>query len=438
MSTENTVEPKDPSSATTTDQAPLGEEPSAGVIGEKASDALLEISQFEIIPSESDSSRKEGNPFAIFAMIAIITGIAIAIFYATRRDTPAPVTEPPQTEEIAQPEVAPPESRTVTPSPTPKEPKKVEPKIVESKKAEPEKRQPVPREERQPAPIVEQQSVPIEEQQPVPETTTLTDLDKLKSVENEAMRDQVAAEEYHQSGDYAKALARYQKAQGGFEYLLAQYRQIAGGENDTTTAIQINLASIYNAKGDIYRNQKKLPEALDWLNKALEIRKKIQGEGHPETAKIYNNIALVYAAQGQYAKALEWYQKDLAISEKTLGVNHPDTAMTYSNVGITYFHLGDRDNALAWFKKALAIQENYGVDKNPNAAMTYNNIAGIHRVQGDHAAALQEYLKAYRILQNTLGEGHSTTKAVKLNMSRAYDKSDNTRPFDEWLEESLR
>ena len=437
MNTENAVEPKNLSSAPKTDQAPRDKKPSADAIDEKMHDALLEISQSEIIPSESDSSEKGSNPFAIFALIAVIAGIGVALFYATRNDAPAPATEPSHTREIAQlePEPAPPKPKAVTHPSTPKEskkvePKKVEPKKAESKKPEPEAQQPVLREAQQP--------VPDEVQQPVAEITTPDDFDKLKSVENEALRDQVAAEERHQRGDYANALARYQKAQSGFEYLLPQYKQIAGRENDATTAIRINLASIYNAKGDIYRNQKKYPEALNWLNKALEIRKNLQGENHPETAKIYNNIALVYAAQGQYAKALEWYEKDLAISENTLGADHPDTAMTYSNIGIAHYHLGNRDNALEWFKKALTIQEKNQVDKNPNAAMTYNNIAEIYRVQGDYATALPEYLKAYRILQNTVGEQNPTTKTVKLNLSRAYAKSDNARPFDEWLAESLR
>ena len=430
MSTENTVEPKVPSSAAMAES--LGEEPSADTIGEKANDVVLEISQLEIVPSESDSSKS--NPFAILALIAVIVGIGIAFFYSTRSDTPAPVIEPPQTQEIAEPEAVPPKSSPVPPSPTIKEAKKVEPKKAEPKK--PEEQQPFPREEQLPVPSVEQQPVPGLEQQPIPRETTRTELDNFRAVENEAMRDQVVAEEYHQRGDYANALARYQKAQNGFESLLSQ--KVVESEYVNTASIQISLASIYNAKGDICRSQKKLSEALDWLNKSLEIRKKVQGENHPEVAKIYNNIALVYAAQGQHAKALEWYQKDLAISEKTLGADHPDTAMTYSNIGISHFHLGNRDNALRWFKKALVIQEKHELDKNPNAAMTYNNIGELYRVQGNYALALPEYLNAYRILQNTFGEEHATTKAVMLNLSRAYEKSDNTRPFAEWLEESLR
>jgi tetratricopeptide (TPR) repeat protein len=45
---------------------------------------------------------------------------------------------------------------------------------------------------------------------------------------------------------------------------------------------------------------------------------------------------MVYYNQGDYEKALEWVQKALEIREKVLGKENPDTAMTYNNIAGVY------------------------------------------------------------------------------------------------------
>jgi tetratricopeptide (TPR) repeat protein len=378
------------------------------VTDQEAPDEQPETLPLETSQDEPDSARKEDGPSVLFALFAIIAGIVIALIYNAARDDSPTATEASETLEIAQAESTPPVSETAT-SPSAKTTVGAEDKA----KTESETSQAALR------------MAPDE-------------LAKLKSLENEASSNRKTAGEYFRRGDYENALIHYQKAQSNFEQLLPYYKQSSGNEHDNTIPTRKNLAAVYNAIGDVCRNQKNYTEALNWLNKALEIRENIQGKNHPETAETYNSIALVYDSQEQYAKALKWYQKDLAISEKTLGSEHPDTARIYNNMGMAYFHQGDRANALELFKKALAIQEKKPVDQNPNVAMTYNNIAEVYRAQGDYVLALPQYLKAYRILLNTFGERHSTTMAVRLNLARAYDKLDNAMPFGEWLEESLQ
>ena len=60
--------------------------------------------------------------------------------------------------------------------------------------------------------------------------------------------------------------------------------------------------------------------------RALDIRRKALGEGHPDTARSYNNLALNLDVQGRYAEAQPLYQRALDIRRKALGEGHPDTA----------------------------------------------------------------------------------------------------------------
>ena len=50
------------------------------------------------------------------------------------------------------------------------------------------------------------------------------------------------------------------------------------------------------------------------------------GEDHPETAQGYNNLASNLHAQGKYAEAEPLFRTALEIRRRVLGEDHPDTA----------------------------------------------------------------------------------------------------------------
>jgi tetratricopeptide (TPR) repeat protein len=58
--------------------------------------------------------------------------------------------------------------------------------------------------------------------------------------------------------------------------------------------------------------------------RALEIRKGIYGEQHPEIASNLHNLAVLYSAKSEYEQAESYYLKALAIREKALGDSHPE------------------------------------------------------------------------------------------------------------------
>lgn len=66
-------------------------------------------------------------------------------------------------------------------------------------------------------------------------------------------------------------------------------------------------------------------KALEYLLKALELRRKLLGEFHSDTATSYNYIGIVYTDLADYAKALEYHSKELEIRQKLSGEEHPDT-----------------------------------------------------------------------------------------------------------------
>ena len=61
-------------------------------------------------------------------------------------------------------------------------------------------------------------------------------------------------------------------------------------------------------------------DALEYHNKALEIREKVLDPLHPNLAALYAVIGLVYYNKDEYDKCIEFLEKALVIFEKS---NHP-------------------------------------------------------------------------------------------------------------------
>ena len=84
----------------------------------------------------------------------------------------------------------------------------------------------------------------------------------------------------------------------------------------------------------------------------MEIREKVLGKEHPDTATSYNNIGYVYSDKGDYDNALEYLFMAKDIREQKLGPEHPLSRNTYGNIGNVYMKMGNEEEAQKWYDKA--------------------------------------------------------------------------------------
>ena len=98
------------------------------------------------------------------------------------------------------------------------------------------------------------------------------------------------------------------------------------------------------------------------------------GKEHPHTAITYNNVAVVYDRMAEYECALEWYQKALDVKVSVLGIEHPDVAITLGNIGAAYHSQGKYEKALTFYIKSYKIRINKLGSEHPNMFITINNI----------------------------------------------------------------
>ena len=86
--------------------------------------------------------------------------------------------------------------------------------------------------------------------------------------------------------------------------------------------------------------------ALQSDQRALDIRVKLFGEEHQDTAQSYFSIGVTQNAVDNISSAHHSKQCALDIRVKFFGEEHPDTAESYTNIGVTQHASGDVLSAL--------------------------------------------------------------------------------------------
>ena len=130
---------------------------------------------------------------------------------------------------------------------------------------------------------------------------------------------------------------------------LRQITDIAQGRDDEVEASLCSTLSYYLDSIGEYK------AALPYSQRALDIRKKILGLEHLDTATSLNNLGGLLHAMGEYKSAYQYYQRALEIRKKAMGQNHPDTAQSLNNLGFLYIAMGDNEAARPYFQRALNI-----------------------------------------------------------------------------------
>ncbi|MEZ4451850.1 MAG: serine/threonine-protein kinase [Nannocystaceae bacterium] len=187
-------------------------------------------------------------------------------------------------------------------------------------------------------------------------------------------------------------------------------RRLGQGESLRRADLLSGVAALRQARGD-YEG------AIPGYQDALEMRRSILGDDHPDVGAALNNLANAHAIAGKFVEARALQRQALAIRERTLGPDHPDVAASLGNLANVEDELGERDEALALQTRALEIRERSLGPLHPEVAHSLNNLAVIHRLRGDlaEARALQE--RARGIRERAFGPRHPEVATTLMNLA---------------------
>lgn len=157
-------------------------------------------------------------------------------------------------------------------------------------------------------------------------------------------------------------------------------------------------------------------DALAPARRALAIRQKALGPGHPDTAISLNNLGVVYGALGDLKQARLYHQQALSIQEIAPGVQGADLAMTLSNLGIVLAEMGHPEAARPYLERALETRESFLGPEHAGTAQSLNNLGALLWDGGEQEIAVGLFERALTVLDKALGPWHPETLASLDNL----------------------
>lgn len=180
--------------------------------------------------------------------------------------------------------------------------------------------------------------------------------------------------------------------------------------DDNRLRVHRALAADYGALGDYRR-------ALNHSQQELELRRRIQGEDHPDTLTTRNNIARWTGQSGNAATALCLFQALLPDWVQVLGPDHPSTLATRNNIALFTARCGELTAAHCLFQALLADEQRVLGPYRVETLITRSNIAGLTGIFGDAERALRLFQELLPDEVRVLGPHHLETLTTRRNVA---------------------
>ena len=130
----------------------------------------------------------------------------------------------------------------------------------------------------------------------------------------------LVASSLHQLALTLLRLDRLEEAAKVFEECLAMFREVSLGLQEE----EASVATACNNLGIVYNRLGQLRRAVELHNEALDIRLRVRGQQHLETAQSICNLASVYANTVDRKSAQPLFHRAAAMYTELLGPTHPD------------------------------------------------------------------------------------------------------------------
>jgi len=156
---------------------------------------------------------------------------------------------------------------------------------------------------------------------------------------------------------------------------------------DTRSEIALAAADGLRALAASYSKAGDAKMAIDAGERALELRTRLVGERHRETATDYNNLGAYYLVAEDPSRAEYNLERSLVIRETLLGAYDLDTAVSLANLGSLYQRSGDLKRAEQLYLRVLTIRERSLDPTDPAVIQSLENLSGLYRAIGDQGRA---------------------------------------------------
>jgi tetratricopeptide (TPR) repeat protein len=184
-------------------------------------------------------------------------------------------------------------------------------------------------------------------------------------------------------------------------------------------------ASIRRTIGKTYKDLGLYPEARLQMERALELQRRVLGEGHPDSLNTINSLAEMFEDQGKYQQAEPLFIRALEVRRRVLGQEHPETLATMNGLAALYLNLGKYSQAEPLYTTVLNIRKRVLGEQHPDTLTSMDNLGRLYMNQGKYSQAEPLCATVFEDRRRVLGEEHPDTLISEDNLARLYVNQGN-------------
>jgi CHAT domain-containing protein/tetratricopeptide (TPR) repeat protein len=226
-----------------------------------------------------------------------------------------------------------------------------------------------------------------------------------------------------QKGDFAQSIQSEARA-------LEIRRRILGDGNLTSAESRFKLGTLYSWTGQY-------PKAETLFRESIDVSKKIKGISHPDTAASLNSLAGLYEAIDEFAKAEPLHLEAIKIFRETRGETHPHTAIALNDTAMLYASMGQYRKAATLYRESLKIHREVFGEMHRSTAICMNNLGELDHNMGNFAESEQLLRRAVAIQAKVLPEKHAARATTINNLASLYLSMGDTAKAESLLKQAI-
>jgi len=194
----------------------------------------------------------------------------------------------------------------------------------------------------------------------------------------------------------------------------------AGAEKIEQLDDELTRADLAEIMGDVYKNLGLFDASEPLLDRAFEIRRRVQGAEHPRTIHLMGDLGWLYWEQSRYPEAKELLLETIEISSRALGKEDLQTVNAMGQLAVVYRRMGEMELAEETNLYVLEVRKRVRGADAPSTLATMTNLGNLYKnlARYDEAEAL--YLKVLEAEKRTLGEDHPSTLTTRRMLGALY------------------
>jgi tetratricopeptide (TPR) repeat protein len=232
-------------------------------------------------------------------------------------------------------------------------------------------------------------------------------------------------------GETYQSLGLLSEAESQERRALELRRRVLGGGHPDTLDSQVSLGWLLTEQG-------KSAEAEGLLRLALEARRRALGDEHPDTLVVMNNLALALSALGQVAEAESLLRRTIEARRRVLGPEHRYTLHAMNGLAVLLDEQRRFAESEALARQVLETHLRVRGPDHPDSLTAMNNLAALLYSLGRLAEAEPLFERSFEGSRRALGPEHPRTLQRAINLAMLRNRFGKFRQAESTFREVLQ